>query len=274
MICGKTKMQDNNNSYIAVIAAAGLSKRMGLFKPLLDLGGKPALLHLIDSIVTSGIGTIIIVTGHEHEAVVKALDLYTSSCALKEKNGAENTIYRLLTMNNEDYEAGMFSSVKEGIRGISEMLKNADFIGKSHKASLLFLADVPLVSTETINGLIRKWEDSVVSTFCVDGKSISESCEDSSQIDVGPCNFAAPAFKGKNGHPLLIPKSHYDEILSYTGEGGIKAIRNTYIESMIIYETNDAGCVLDMDTLNDYEELKKYLHEKEDNGQARGCNDS
>ena len=32
-----------NNSYAAVIAAAGMSSRMGRFKPLLELGGKPAI---------------------------------------------------------------------------------------------------------------------------------------------------------------------------------------------------------------------------------------
>lgn len=31
-----------HNSYAAVIAAAGMSSRMGRFKPLLELGGKPS----------------------------------------------------------------------------------------------------------------------------------------------------------------------------------------------------------------------------------------
>jgi CTP:molybdopterin cytidylyltransferase MocA len=256
-------MQEKNESYVAVITAAGLSERMGSFKPLFDLGGKPALFHLIDSVRAAGIETIIVVTGHEHEAIEEAIGLYTSSCTSCERNYDKNTIYRLLTMNNEGYKTGMFSSVKAGLRKVSEMLKNADFFANGHKATLLFLADAPLVSAETICGLIRKWEDSALSTFYIDKINISESNEALSQIDVEPSPFAIPAYEGKNGHPLLIPKDHYDEILSYTGEGGVKDIRNAYRDSMIIYETNDAGCVLDMDTLDDYAVLKNYMKTKD-----------
>ena len=249
--------RSKNETYIAIVAAAGLSERMGSFKPLLDLGGKPALFRLIDSIRAAGIVTIIVVTGHERESVEESLGLYTSSCAFSKENDSKNTIYRLLTIYNEDYKTGMFSSVKTGIGKVSEMLKNAGFPAQNHVASLLFLADVPLVSTETINGLIREYEDFCLSTFCLGKK------ESSSQISVGPEPFAVPIFKGKNGHPLLIPRGYYDEILSYPGEGGLKAIRNKYKDSMIRYETSDAGCVLDMDTKDDYAALLEYLKSKE-----------
>jgi len=244
----RIRVKEKNEAYIAIVIAAGLSERMGSFKPLLDLGGRPALYRLIDSIRAANIETIVVVTGHEREAVEEATALYTSSCAFHEKNIAVNTIYRLLTMNNEDYKSGMFSSVKAGIRKVSEMLKNAGFPAQSHLASLLFLADVPLVSADTIRGLIREWENFRLSTFCV---------------DTGPFPFAVPVYQGKNGHPLLIPRGYYDEILSYPGEGGLKAIRNKYKDSMIRYETSDAGCVLDMNTQDDYTALLEYLKSKE-----------
>ena len=260
----RIEMIENNESYIAIVIAAGQSERMGSFKPLLDLGGRPALFHLIDSILASGIGTIIVVTGHENKAVEDALGLYTSSCAFLSKNDAENTIYRLSTINNKDYKTGMFSSVKTGIKRVSEMLKNTGLPANSHKASLLFLADVPLVSSKTINGLIRKYEDFLLSTRFVDKRNASEAGLSLSQVDVKTEPFAVPVFEGKNGHPLLIPKCHYDEILRYTGEGGLKAIRNNYGDSMIRYETSDQGCVLDMDTQDDYLALQNYLKTIED----------
>ena len=233
-------MQEKNKSYIAIITAAGLSERMGSFKPLLDLGGKPALLQLIDSIAASGFETIIIVTGYRQESIREALGGYPPSCANYAKDGAENTIYRLFTINNEFYKTGMFSSVKAGIGKVNDMLKNADLHADKHKATLLFLADVPLVSAETIRGLIQKWEDT----------------------GADPEAFAVPVYEGRNGHPLLIPKGRYDEILDYAGAGGLKAIRNRYGDSMIRYETNDAGCVLDMDTKDDYATLAEYLKTK------------
>jgi CTP:molybdopterin cytidylyltransferase MocA len=70
--------------------------------------------------------------------------------------------------------------------------------------------------------------------------------------------FAVPVFKGKNGHPLLIPHEYFREILSYKGDGGLKAIRSKYDTDMIRFETEDAGCVLDMDTPDDYKMIIEY----------------
>ena len=262
-----------NEPYIAIVVAAGLSERMGSLKPLLDLGGRPTLYRLIDSIIAAGIETIIVVTGHEHVTIENAMGMYkneiglhTSSCALDGEKRVENTIYRLLTMNNEAYKTGMFSSVKTGIQKVSELLQNADLSAHSHMATLLFLADVPLVSADTIRGLIKEWENFGLSICFVDKICVSEKDSEngsaSSQISVQAEPFAVPVYEGKNGHPLLIPKGHYDEILSYTGSGGLKAIRNNHKDSMVRYETKDKGCVLDMNTQDDYAALLDYLNEK------------
>jgi CTP:molybdopterin cytidylyltransferase MocA len=212
-------------AYIAIVIAAGLSERMGSFKPLLDVGGRPALLRLVDSIKAAGIEKIFVVTGHEHTLIEDALDGYSAD--------------RLSTIYNTDYPSGMFSSVKAGIREAAALLKNAEKSTPAQAAALFFPADVPLVSAETIAGLVHVWERST--------KSIAHFA-----------NFAVPAFEGKNGHPLLIPEKYFDEILNYTGEGGLKGVRSRYDKDMIRYETNDAGCVLDMDTPEDYKALLGY----------------
>jgi CTP:molybdopterin cytidylyltransferase MocA len=67
-----------------------------------------------------------------------------------------------------------------------------------------------------------------------------------------------PVCAGKNGHPLLIPPEYYTEILAGDGEGGLKGVRGKYDADMIRYDTNDAGCVLDMDTPEDYQTLLEY----------------
>ena len=48
----------------AVIAAAGLSSRMGEFKPLMELGGKPMLLHVVDAFLNAGVDTVVVVCGY------------------------------------------------------------------------------------------------------------------------------------------------------------------------------------------------------------------
>ena len=61
------------NSYAAVIAAAGMSSRMGRFKPLLELGGKPMIRHIADTFRTFGVEKLIVVTGNNAETLEKAL---------------------------------------------------------------------------------------------------------------------------------------------------------------------------------------------------------
>ena len=88
-----------------VILAAGLSKRMGVFKPLLPVGGKPAAARCADAAKAAGVNEIIVVTGHRRDEINAAL------CA--EINNA-----RLI--HNDRYLSGMFSSVYAGVSSLSD----------------------------------------------------------------------------------------------------------------------------------------------------------
>ncbi|HLX64981.1 MAG TPA: nucleotidyltransferase family protein [Planctomycetota bacterium] len=120
----------------ALIPAAGLSKRMGAFKPLLPLGGAAMVVRVVEMArAVSEIGAIVVVTGHEArrvEAVLAGL-------------GAPET--RPACVYNADFEAGeMLSSIQAGLRA----LPNAD-------AVVLALADQPAVRAETVRRLIEVW---------------------------------------------------------------------------------------------------------------------
>ena len=225
---------ERKNKYVAVVIAAGLSTRMGTFKPLLDIGGKPALFRLLDSIKEAGIETTIVVTGYNNSLVEQAFQRYN----------AEDC--RLVTVNNKDFESGMFSSVQTGISLAEEMFLCTETPGSLSGAALLFPVDVPLVEAGTISGLINAWETSCPSSIGID--------------NTATLPFAVPIYRNKNGHPLLIPKRFFSEILSYTGEGGLKGVRSKYDESLLRHETNDQGCFLDMDTKEDYETLIEFFH--------------
>ena len=215
-------------NYTAIVIAAGLSSRMREFKPLLDIGGKPALLLLLDTIRSAGIENIVVVTGYEKERVETVVDNYQTKgdvpCVFKTKGDVPCVLKDCLIIYNADYESGMFSSVRTGINA-----------ALGAQASLLFPADVPLVSSETIRGLVAAYEKG------------------------SPSRFAVPVYEGRNGHPLLIPQKYYDEILDYSGEGGLKGVRSRYDAEMLRYPVNDIGCVLDMDTPDDYERILEYI---------------
>ena len=82
----------------AVVLAAGLSSRMGAFKPLLEVAGVPALARAIRCLAGSAEETVV-VTGF------RAGDLTD----LIAREGAK-------ALYNPDYEQGMFTSVAAGVR--------------------------------------------------------------------------------------------------------------------------------------------------------------
>jgi len=116
----------------AVVLAAGLSKRMGAFKPLLPLGGKALLVHVIETLkAVDEIQTIVVVTGHEERRLMTTLQATPVSF-----------------VHNSCYASGeMLSSVQAGLRALP-----ADV-----EAVVLALGDQPAVQPETVRRLVRTW---------------------------------------------------------------------------------------------------------------------
>jgi CTP:molybdopterin cytidylyltransferase MocA len=114
----------------AIILAAGYSSRMGVFKPLLDLGGRPVVTRIVETCRQAGINEVIVVAGYRKELIIPVI----------EGAGARAAV-------NEKYEEGMFSSV---IAGISAM--------ESEPQGFLVLpADIPLVRAATIRSLVSRF---------------------------------------------------------------------------------------------------------------------
>lgn len=108
-----------------VIVAAGLSSRMGEFKPLLPLHGKPVLLHEIDQLLSAGADSVVVVTGWRGEEVERAL---------------RGVSPRVRTVRNPRYREDMFLSVQAGVRALS-----------ADTDAFFFLpADCPAVSADTM----------------------------------------------------------------------------------------------------------------------------
>ena len=110
----------------AIVLAAGLSRRMGRPKLLLDLGGKPVIRHTLERLVAARMDEILVVVGPEHAALERALD---------------GLNVRLVV--NPAPEAGQGSSVGVGVRALS-----ADTT-----AALIALGDQPGISVDVITRL-------------------------------------------------------------------------------------------------------------------------
>jgi molybdenum cofactor cytidylyltransferase len=119
---------------VGVVLAAGMSRRLGRPKQLVEIDGVPLVRIVATTCLQSSLDHVVVVTGHESDAIAGALrDL------------------PVRTVWNADYESGQASSLKTGLRSAIE--SGAD-------AVVVVLADQPGVSSETIDRLLNARRDS------------------------------------------------------------------------------------------------------------------
>jgi molybdenum cofactor cytidylyltransferase len=113
-----------------VVLAAGESRRMGRPKQLLPFGERTILERVVDTLLTAGVGEVIVVLGH-----------------LADRVGAVLGDRPVKAVVNEAYRQGMLSSVKCGVRAI----------GLEHDAVLFALGDQPQIDTAVVSEVIRAY---------------------------------------------------------------------------------------------------------------------
>ena len=123
---------------------------------------------------------------------------------------------------NPNFEKGMFSSIQAGVAALPPDLDGF----------FIMPVDCPLVTEEVLKTLMAEFE---------------------------PTKFAVPCYRGKKGHPLLVPGQYRQEIIEHDGKGGLKAITDRDPEKMKRIETGYEGVIMDMDTPEAYENIKDYL---------------
>ncbi len=113
-------------SYAAVVLAAGYSRRMEQFKPLLTIGGDTITDRVISLFADNGI-SVILVTGWRQNELLKGI---------KHQD--------ILVAENPDFKEGMFSSIQTGIKVLS-----SDYWG-----FFIMPVDIPLVRPFTVRRLL------------------------------------------------------------------------------------------------------------------------
>ncbi len=188
----------------ALIPAAGLSSRMGQYKPLLPLGDATMIATVIGRFKQAGIQEILVVTGHNHDRLAPAVVAA----------GAR-------PLFNPDYALGMFSSIRTGVAGLPKGLKGF----------FLLPADIPAIRLTTIQRIQEKFEEN----------------KDALII---------PTFKGKTGHPPLIPGRLIPAITGTDPDGNLRQILFSDGEDLqkqpVQLPVYDQGILMDADTPKGY----------------------
>ena len=110
-----------------IVLAAGMSKRVGTPKQLLEVRGKPMLQHVVDLVRELGMTTVVVVLGSAAKSILGKVDFV----------GCQTVI-------NECFSEGLASSLIVGFNTIRDA---ADSV-------VIFLGDQPFVEAETVRQLL------------------------------------------------------------------------------------------------------------------------
>ena len=126
---------------------------------------------------------------------------------------------------NDNYHDGMYSSIQTGVNALKH----------SCDAFFLLPVDIPFVLPTTIQRLAN--------AFCKNSLSL----------------VCYPQFQSRRGHPPLINSKLVDEILSYSGQGGLREFLRSYENQAISIPVEDPFIRLDADTPKDLSLLREMM---------------
>jgi len=123
---------------------------------------------------------------------------------------------------NPDYARGMYSSIMAGLRALPPEVDGC----------FLLPVDIPLVRPRTIRALADSFRDGTPVLY--------------------------PVFHGRHGHPPLIARALFAEILHGDGDGGLKRVLEGHAAEAEELDVFDEAILLDMDTPAAYEHLRAH----------------
>jgi molybdenum cofactor cytidylyltransferase len=191
----------------AIVLAAGSSKRMGFCKQLLKINGITMIEHVVSNIGDSMVDNIIVVLGFNADEISKKL-----------------SNKKLKIVINKDYEKGMSTSLKVGLKAVN----------KDTKAIIFLNSDQPFIKSHIINRIIEEYERT------------------SSLIIV-------PTHKGKKGHPVLLDISFRSDIMKIQGDVGARNIIRKYNTHVSNIEIDSNSILIDFDRIKDLKILQGRL---------------
>ncbi len=199
----------NSSSVTAIVLAAGLSTRMGGHaKPLLPLGDRTVIEHILTVLSACPVGQVVLVTGHQHHAVEEMVGGWS-----------------VRPVFNPQYSSGeMLSSIQVGLRSAPA----------ESDAALIVLGDQPALAAPVVERVITAYRE-------------------------GKGSVIIPSYQRRRGHPILIGRKHWEEILKLAEGQTLRDFIKSVNAEIHHVEVDTPAILRDMDTPDDYRrELAEY----------------
>ncbi|MCO5183367.1 MAG: nucleotidyltransferase family protein [Anaerolineae bacterium] len=189
----------------AVVLAAGASKRMGRAKLSLPWG---------DTTMLGAVLRVVNACSAENALVITGADA--------SQTAASAAAAALPAMHNPNYANGeMVSSLQLAL----------PLLEPEH-AALVVLGDMPLLSADLIDTVIRAYRQS-------------------------QALIIAPTYKGQRGHPVLFAPSLFGELLALpSGESAPRAVVRRHVAETLLVPVESDAVLIDIDTPNAYEQFR------------------
>jgi molybdenum cofactor cytidylyltransferase len=186
---------------------------MGRPKPLLPWGTHTVIEHVLSVLQDCPVEEILVITGHEHEAVERCLAGRPAQVRF-----------------NPGYGTGeMLSSLQAGLKAASVKAE----------AALIVLGDQPAVERSVVEELVGAYRGS-------------------------HWHIVVPSYHMRRGHPLLISRKYWDEILALGTGQTLRDFLSSAGDAVYHVNMVTPGVLQDMDTPDDYRrELERYLRARE-----------
>ena len=192
----------------AVVLAAGKSSRMGYNKLLLEVAGRTVLDRLLDALDGSSVDEVFVVLGHRPEELAPIV-----------------LTHRAETVINPDYEEGMTSSFRAGLKWVI-----AD-------GAFLILGDQLGLRTELLELMADKMENEADALI------------------------VSPVHEGRKGHPVLFRRALFAEILGLGPDKTMRDVVRRHEDAHVSVES-DIWCTLDMDTPEEFERIRRLFESR------------
>jgi CTP:molybdopterin cytidylyltransferase MocA len=192
----------------AIVLAAGMSTRMGRTKALLPLSARDTFLtRVIRTLQAAGVEEVVVVVGHDWERVIESV--------------TDRGLQPRFVVNTA-YASGQLSSVMAGLRAVDR---------PEVAAALLTLVDVPLVSVETVQAVVRRYRET--------GAAI-----------------VRPTRGAEHGHPVLVDRALFAALRAADPARGIKPVIRAHATALGSVDVADDAAYLDIDTPEEYARVR------------------
>ena len=128
--------------------------------------------------------------------------------------------------NNAFEETEMFASFQIGLNAIHR--------AGLYDAAFLLPGDMPAVAPDVLTALLT-------------------------EMEANGWDVVFPSTGKRRLHPPLIHKRMFDALIAYSGEDGLRGAFRALNANIGYVIATDAGCLLDVDTPEDYESVQHYM---------------